>query len=169
MGQKDTPKAKLFAGILFSSEDICERAIAKLEKRFGEIDNQTNAFKFVFTDYYAEEMGHRLKKRFVTFKELIDRGTLPEIKLFTIRLEEELALEKGGKVKRQVNIDPGYITDANLVLATTKDRQHRIYLRDGIFAEVTLGFKKDRCIYFDWTYPDFKTPAICNFFLKVRR
>ncbi|MDI6655624.1 MAG: DUF4416 family protein, partial [Candidatus Hydrothermarchaeota archaeon] len=68
-----------------------------------------------------------------------------------------------------VNIDPGYVTALNLILATKKESQHRIYLRSGVFAEVTLAFKKNGCIYFGWTYPDYKTKLACEFLLKVRK
>ena len=158
-------KAKLFAAIMYSGEEVYKKAIEELVKKFGAIDGESEAFEFNFTDYYAEEMGDKLFKKFLSFKNLINREELADIKLFTNELEKKLSVEG----RRQVNIDPGYVTALNLVLATKKESQHRIYLRSGVFAEVTLAFKKNGCVYFGWTYPDYKTKLACEFLLKVRK
>lgn len=158
-------KAKLFAAITYSGEEACKKVIEELVKKFGEINEESEVFAFDFTDYYAEEMGDKLLKKFLSFRDLIDREELADIKLFTNELEKKLSVEG----RRQVNIDPGYVTAQNLTLATRKESQHRIYLRDGVFAEVTLAFKKNGCIYFDWTYPDYRTKLACDFLLKVRK
>ncbi|MFH1774746.1 MAG: DUF4416 family protein [Methanobacteriota archaeon] len=157
-------KAKLFAAIMYSGEEAYKKAIEELVKKFGAIDGESEVFAFDFTDYYAEEMGQKLFKKFLSFREPIKQEELADIKLFTNELEKKFSVEG----KRQVNIDPGYVTALNLVLATKKESQHRIYLRDGVFAEATLAFKKNGCIYFDWTYPDYKTKLACEFLLKVR-
>lgn len=157
-------KAKLFAAVMYSGEEVYKKAVEELVKKFGAIDCESEAFAFDFTDYYAEEMGQKLFKKFLSFRDLINREELADIKVFTNELEKKLSKEG----KRQVNIDPGYVTAHNLVLATRKESQHRIYLRDGVFAEVTLALKKNGCIYFDWTYPDYRTKLACDFLLKVR-
>ncbi|MDP2953277.1 MAG: DUF4416 family protein, partial [Chloroflexota bacterium] len=42
---------------------------------------------------------------------------------------------------------------------TTKDRGHRIYLSEGIYAEVTLVWKRGEGFQpEEWTYPDYRTP-----------
>lgn len=157
-------KAKLFAAIMYSSEEVYKKAVEELVKKFGAIYAESETFAFDFTDYYAEEMGQKLLKKFLSFRALINREEVAEIKLFTDELERKFSKEG----KRQVNIDPGYVTAQNLILATRKESQHRIYLGDGVFAEVTLAFKKNGCIYFDWTYPDYRTNAARDFLLKVR-
>jgi hypothetical protein len=150
---------------MYAEEEAYRRAVERLVERFGLMELEGEAYEFDFTDYYEGEMGAGLWKRFVVFKEPIEREKLADIKLFTNDLERELAVEG----RRRVNIDPGYLTKASLILATTKDFPHRIYLREGIYAEVTLTFKKNTCSFFDWTYPDFRTPEVCNFFLEVRK
>jgi hypothetical protein len=61
------------------------------------------------------------------------------------------------------------VTLDKLVLATTKDYSHRIYLRDGIYAEVTLYFRKGRFHPFEWTYPDYCTREYIEVFYKIRQ
>jgi hypothetical protein len=158
-------KAKLFAAIMYSGEEAYKKAIEELVKKFGAIDGESEVFAFNFTDYYEQEMGQKLFKKFLSFKNLISREELADIKLFTNELEKELSVEE----RRQVNIDPGYVTALNLILATKKESQHRIYLRDGVFAEVTLAFRKNGCICFEWTYPDYRAKVACEFLLKVRK
>ena len=157
-------KAKLFVAIMYSSEEACKKAVEELVEKFGEIYAESDAFAFDFTDYYSEEMGQKLLKKFMSFRDLINREELAGVKLFTNELEKKLSKEG----RRQVNIDPGYVTAQNLTLATRKESRHRVYLRDGVFAEVTLAFKKSRCIYFEWTYPDYRTKLACEFLLKIR-
>jgi hypothetical protein len=157
-------KARLFCGVMYSNKSVFEQAKKMLEDRFGETDRLSEPYDFTFTDYYEKEMGRGLEKRFIVFKKTIARATLADIKIFTSQLEKELSVDGN----RQINIDPGYLTRFNLVLATTKEFPHRIYLKDGIFAEVTLLFKKGLCEHFDWTYRDFKIQKTCDFFLGIR-
>jgi hypothetical protein len=158
-------KGLLLTALMYREDTIYKQALKKLTDKFGEIETEGPPYNFNFTDYYFKEMGQPLLKRLVVFKEPINRDELVKIKLYTIKVERELSVEG----RRKVNIDPGYITKANLVLATTKEFPHRIYLGSGIFGEVTLTFKKDGCSYFDWTYPDFKTPEVCEFLQKIRK
>ncbi len=152
-------KARLFCGMMYRDEPVCEEALKMLVEKFGNVEKLGDPYDFTFTDYYEKEMGRGLKKRFAVFKRPIDRAELAEIKLFTNMLEKRVSVER----RRRVNIDPGYLTRANLVLATTKEFPHRVYLKDGIFAEVTLLFEKGGCKCLDWTYPDFRTPKTCDF------
>lgn len=153
-------KAKIFCGMMYRGESVFEQALKMLVEKFGDIEKLGEPYAFNFTDYYEKEMGRGLKKRFAVFQNPIDGAELAEIKLFTNMLEKKLSIDG----RRQVNVDPGYITRTNLVLATTKEFPHRIYLKDGIFAEVTLLFKRDGCKFLDWTYPDFRGQKTCDFF-----
>ncbi|MBN2301266.1 MAG: DUF4416 family protein [Lentisphaerae bacterium] len=160
---------KLFCGLIF----VADQPFAPIEKKlcnlFGDIDYDAGPMPFDFTDYYEKEMGCNLKRRFIAFKNLINPEMLADVKLATNRIEQELGELTVDGLKRRVNIDPGYVTPAKTVLATTKDFSHRIYLRDGIYAEVTLNFRKGACSCMEWTYPDFKTKEYHQFFLGVRR
>jgi hypothetical protein len=109
-------------------------------------------------------MGSGLLKSYCTFEQLTDRETLPEKKNFTNSLEQQ-GLVLG---KRSINLDPGYLARDKLVLATTKDFYHRLYLSEGIYGEVTLHFRKGEFRHFSWTYPDYKEPGFLEFLTKAR-
>lgn len=158
---------KLIAGIIASSENIFFKTEEALQRILGPLDYRSQTIKFDFTDYYQRDMGPDLKRRFVSFERLIDPTALSRIKLITNRLERRLSKDIKS-VRRAVNIDPGYITGAKLVLASTKDYSHRIYLEKGIYAEVTLYYKKGSFRYWDWTYPDYKTEDYIRIFNEIR-
>jgi len=156
---------KLFVGMFTQREDLFDAARTKLGEAYDAVDHISPVWPFDFTTYYVEEFGDKLLRQFVSFAELIDAARLPEIKLFTNGLEQEFA--SGGK--RQINLDPGYIDLSKLVLATTKNHQHRIYLSQGIFAEVTLRFTRKSFRPWEWTYPDYRTDHYIQFFNQVRQ
>ncbi|UCD56836.1 MAG: DUF4416 family protein [Candidatus Hydrogenedentota bacterium] len=168
MGQIRTPRpVKLFVGMLSARTDLFEIAEAEMAEEFGTIDRSSGIMPFHFTDYYADEMGPDLLRKFVGFGRLINPKELAAAKLFTNDLEEKMS-EQFGSERRLVNLDPGYVSPSKLVLASTKDYSHRIYLGDGIFAEVTLHFSNRRFNPWPWTYPDYKTEAYRRFFEAMR-
>ena len=163
---KEPLPVKRFTAVIFSDYASMVRAKQKLEKAFGKIDGESETFNFSnFSSYYEKEMGPSLTKFFVTFEKLVDPSLLAEDKLTTATIELELKDSRGG---RRVNIDPGHLSAANLVLATSKNFVHRIYLRDGVYAEVTLRFIKKRFEPLPWTYRDYRTDASLEFFKKAR-
>lgn len=169
MGEiKKVEPVKLISGIIAISEGAISKAVQELRTEFGEIDIESELIPFTFTDYYEEEMGKNLLRKFVSFSTFIDPAALPDIKIQTNSLEKKIADELASASQRPVNLDPGYVSSSKLVLATTKNFSHRIYLRDGIYAEVTLSFKGGKFAHFDWTYPDYRTERYKNFFEKVR-
>jgi hypothetical protein len=149
-----------------------EAAIAwareRSEQHFGPIALASTPFVFDASRYYEAEMGTGLTKRFYAFQELIDPGTLPQVKLVTNLWEEELAATHAYDEQRPLNLDPGYVTEAKLILATTKDRDHRIYLADGIFAEGTLYYQSGAWRTRPWTYPDYARRDYHQFFSECR-
>jgi hypothetical protein len=158
-------KVKLVAGFIYKDEAIFLKAREKLKKRFGKIDFESASLSFDYTDYYEAEMGKQLKRKFISFSRLTPIEDLYRVKLYTNRLEAKIS---AGKF-RQVNIDPGYIDLAKLVLATTKDYAHRIFLRKGIFAEITLSFKGNSFSANDWTYPDYRSKEYIDIFNQIRK
>ncbi|MCE5312157.1 MAG: DUF4416 family protein [Nitrospiraceae bacterium] len=154
-----------FAGILYSSEEQCEKAVEMLESKFGEIVAQSPVYNWEHTDYYKDELGDNIKRRFFIFRNPIDPSELSSIKIRTNEMEQLLSIGD----KRTVNIDPGYMTPAKIVLASTKDYSHRIYLKDGIYAEVTLMYTKGNLTPHTYTYRDFKNQNIITFFTASRR
>ncbi|MBI4830392.1 MAG: DUF4416 family protein [Candidatus Lindowbacteria bacterium] len=169
MGQIRTPDpVKLFVGMLAEDADLFGAAQKEMTARFGAVDVTSEVMPFNFTDYYTKEMGPNLLRKFAAFERLIDPSELVSAKLLTNGLEKRIS-EQHGAERRLVNLDPGYISHAKLVLASTKDYSHRIYVGEGIFAEITLYYSNKRFNPWPWTYADYKTDAYCSFFEEVRR
>jgi hypothetical protein len=141
-----------------------ERAV----ESFGDIALSSPAFDFAETDYYTATMGAGLKKQFFAFERLVDPSQLAGIKRSTNECEAKYSGLGMHPEPRPLNLDPGYITPAKLVLASTKDHAHRIYLRDGIFAEVTLSFRGRKWQPLEWTYPDYRLDDYQRFFTECR-
>jgi hypothetical protein len=155
---------KLICGVLFNRNFELEKAEDNLTALLGPIDLKSPIFDFVFTDYYGLEMGDNLQKRFYSFERLIMPDTLPDIKNATIAIEGQFSLDGN----RAVNLDPGYLEESKLVLASTKNFSHRIYLRDNIWAEVTMRYAHGKFITHDWTYPDYSQDLGIEFLSRVR-
>jgi hypothetical protein len=156
---------KLFTGLL--SNDLSLLAIVKesLENLFGPADLESPVWPWEHTTYYEKEMGAGLKRCFVFFKELIMPDTIAGIKLKTIEFEKKYRSEQGG---RKINIDPGYLDTAKIVLVSTKDFSHRIYLNDGIYGEVTLIYSGKDYQSLPYTFPDFRTSEYQEVFKQAR-
>jgi hypothetical protein len=161
---RDVRFVKPICGITFTADVSLNKVIEQVEPLLGIVEDQTPVFDFTFTDYYREEMGENLSKLFLSFNGLIHPGRLPEIKHKTNGVEQDWSVSG----KRRVNLDPGYITGAKLVLASTKDFAHRIFLADAIYGDVQLRFRQDRFRSQEWTYPDYKTESALAFFGNVR-
>ena len=163
---KEHPPVKLIIAVTYRSDIDIEQVISKLEQMESPVDNKSEVYEFsMFTSYYQLEMGEMLKKCFVTFKNLINPEKLPSIKVNTNNLEMQYECDK----KRRINIDPGYITQAKLILATTKNYSHRIYIGDGIFGDVHMQYSNKSYRPQTWTYPDYKDDKNVAFFNNVRQ
>ncbi|MBA60921.1 MAG: GTP-binding protein [Planctomycetaceae bacterium] len=161
--------ALLVIGAFGQTGDSLEFVRTRVMKQWGDVQLASDIFDFDQTNYYSPTMGSGLKKQFWAVKNLIDKAELPKIKHLTNEWEVEYAdKSKSEQVVRPVNIDPGYLTEAKLVLATTKDRDHRLYLADGIFGEVTLYYQRQRWRVSHWTYPDYQTAEYHQFFSDCR-
>ncbi len=156
---------KLIASILFSDDRSAGEVLDTLRNRFGEVDADSGPMPFDFTQYYAAEFGEKLRRKIVAFERLIGPGMLPDIKLFSNGLEARLLREDG---RRRVNIDPGYVALQHVVLATGKAFGHRPYLRDGVYADLTLVFRGGSFRALEWTFPDYGSPAILDMLNAVR-
>jgi len=159
---------KLFIGVLVSDTGLIPEVENRLIDSYGPVDHRSPVLQFNFTNYYEPEMGRAVHRVFFSFERLIEADHLCEIKRQTNRIEQEMApLLK--TVKRPVNLDPGYLEQAKIILASTKNFYHRIYLGNGIFGEVTMHFKNKAWQFFPWTYPDYQSEDYQEFFLKVRQ
>jgi len=165
---KPPKPVKLFVGILAANEDALGRVAGALEIEFGEIDLQSDVWPFTQTDYYKDQTGPNILRQFVSIDKLIDPGQLADIKHRTNDLEKRLAGGLGLNLPRPVNLDPGIIEPSKLILATTKNYSHRIYIGNKMYAEVTLIYDKGCWKHFDYTYPDYRQKNYHDFFSKVR-
>lgn len=157
-------KVKLFCGLIFRTAEAAERSVQILEERFSPLENRMETVPFAMTSYYEQEMGGPLFRQFVSFRELIEPEMLARIKTLTNEIEAGFA-EEG---RRAVNIDPGYLSQANIVIATTKNYYHRVPLQDGIYAHIELVFRRNDFTPLEWTYPDFLSEPYLNFFRHLR-
>lgn len=155
---------KIFTAVMYKLSFDPESVLRKLDDRFGKRECVYGPVPFSWSDYYKSEMGDKLLKLYIGYETLIERQELPSIKLFTNSIEDELAINNN----RVINIDPGYLSRDKVVLATTKDFYHRLYLSDGIYGEVTLHYKRGQYRFFSWTYPDYRQEEIYKFFEKMR-
>lgn len=165
MGKIRPPeKAILFIAMLLKEQAILNKLNPLLVREFGEVLYETSLQDWNWSDYYREEMGEGLKRGFVFFKDPIDSSMLSKIKLKTNEMEKEFSIDR----KRRVNLDPGYITLSKVVLASTKNYSHRIYLGKGIYAEITLYFRNGSFRPHLCTYRDYADPATLKIFNTVR-
>ena len=143
-------------------------AKARAEATWGPVALESQRFAFDATEYYAPTMGAGIEKCFWAFERFANAEDLPGVKLQTNAWEAEYAKDAGHAESRPLNLDPGYLTQAKLVLASTKDHAHRIYLSQGIFAEVTLFYRDRRWQHRDWTFADYRRADYGRFFSECR-
>jgi len=155
---------KLICGILNNESMDSAKIDSQLISLFGQIELKSFIFPFNFTRYYEDEMGPNLSKQFYAFEKLVMPDNLADIKNSTINLETEYS--SGGR--RNINLDPGYLEESKLVLASTKNFSHRIYLRDNIWAEITLRYVNNEFVTHPWTYADYQQKLAVDFFKQVR-
>lgn len=168
MGMIRTPaEVKLFTGILTSVPELLPEVKLSLTDLFGAVDRQSELYDFDLTHYYDEEMGIPIRRCFLAFENLIPAEQIAAIKRATNGIESELA-SKYPRSPRPVNIDPGYLEESKIVLASTKNFYHRILLAQGIYGEVTLRYRQGRWEAFPWSFPDFRSGRYDRFFLDLR-
>ena len=148
--------------------DALDWARQQAVQSWGPIAHQSPIFEFTQTDYYRQAMGPDLRKVFFAFEPPFDPAGLAEVKLQTNAWEDEFAALAGHAEARPLNLDPGYLTLGKLVLASTKDHSHRVYLRSGIYAEVTLYYSGGRWRAREWTYADYRRADYQEFFSRCR-
>jgi len=157
--------AFIFTAVLFSEGVTVQEVIGVLKEKIGEILVESEHVGFVWSDYYEPEMGKNLKRVFVVYKTIIQRDKIVSIKRMTDELEKQY--EKDGK--RTVNIDPGLLCLENIILATNKPFFHRIYLSQGVYAEVTMFYKHGTFNPIEyWSYPEYRSTPVLNFFNEAR-
>jgi len=182
--EKNPQLVKLFIGMLSNENLLFDELKEKLKEIFGPLDIESPVWEWEHTNYYSKEMGEGLKRKFIFFQKLINPESIAEIKLKTIELERQYLnpplspLSKSDRLDyeggqrevggRKINLDPGYLDSAKVVLVSTKDFSHRIYLGKGIYGEVTLIYSGKDYQILPYTYPDFRTQEYLELFKEAR-
>ncbi len=165
LGKGKFPPVKNFISVIHSDNKLFEKFKREISNIFGQTDTVSPPFPFDFTDYYKPEMGENLVRQFFSFETLTEADFIVEIKKKCLEFEE-IYSQNG---KRKLNIDPGYIDLYKLVLVSEKYMGHKIYLRDGICADMVLLLGKSKVTPFMWTFPDFKSGRYDEYILTLRK
>jgi len=161
---KGPEPVKLISSIFSNDRGLLVEILMALSAEYGRADFISEFIPFDYTNYYEKEMGKILTRRFVSFEDLMQPESLPEIKMFANGIEERFSDEG----RRKANIDPGYISKHHLILATGKSYTHRPYLRGGIYADLTLIYRNKTFQPLEWTYPDYAGENIIEMFNRLR-
>ncbi len=165
MSRRNVPSpARLLVSAIYREEDRFRDCLPGLEARLGPVERTSGPFPFDRTDYYEREMGAPLIRRFVVMERLVPRDALAAAKIGAEDLERALSFHG----MRTVNLDPGLLTEENFLLATGKNYSHRVYLSDGVFADLALVYRKGEFRPLPWTYPDLASEPIRAFLAEVR-
>ena len=172
MWEVEKPKpVKLLIGVMAADKKCLSAARDAIVAGFGATDLISDIWPFDQTDYYKAQTGSNILKQFASIDKLVDPGELAQIKHKTNQIEQSQAqqLRSAGVVwPRPINLDPGIIEPSKLILASTKNYSHRIYIGKGMYAEATLSFHNGKWLPFPYTYPDYQQPAYHEFFNRVR-
>ncbi len=165
MSRVQEPSAvRLFMGLIYKPDSCIDQLLKMLEEKLGAINFASEEIPFNHSSYYAIEMGEGLLRKIITFEKLIRRTEIVEIKTFTNNMEKVFSYEGN----RTINIDPGYIAQEHLILATGKGYSHRPYLGSGVYADLTLVYMNDEYRTLQWTYPDYGNEKMRILFKDLR-
>ncbi len=162
---KEPKPVYLFTAVIYKPDSELDACIKALKDELGETDFESPEQPFEGTSYYESEMGTGLKRKIITFKKLIAREKIGDIKVFTNSVEEKF--EVAGS--RTMNIDPGYVAQEHVILATGKGFAHRAYLGSGVYADLTLIYRGDEYTTLEWTYPDYGDTEMRSLFQNLRK
>lgn len=168
MGNIKPPEpALLFIAALYADNEVSDRSKEILKGSFGAIMFESPSWLWDHSSHYREELGWPIFRQFIFFRNIIDPGILADVKLKTNEVENALALN----AKRRINLDPGYLTLPRIVLASTKNRAHRIYLGKGIYGEVTLMYRDKEGAFMPhlFTYRDYQDERTLAVLMKGRK
>jgi hypothetical protein len=161
------PVVVWMCGMISSRREWLDAAAGELARAFGPVDIAGEVMDFDFTHYYDRQMGTPLLRQFVSFRDSPAGDALAEAKLTANRIEREFAAAEASP-PRPINLDPGYVESSKLVLASMKNFSHRIYLARGVYAEVTLLYRRGRWEPLGWTFPDYRSGRYDAFLSSAR-
>ncbi|MBN1296852.1 DUF4416 family protein [bacterium] len=162
------PPCVFFTAILATDQAVFADGCETLIDRFGDPIERLDPRAFKHTNYYRSEMGDGLIKGFLAFTPPFNPGHLSLRKRQMRELEWVFGRHDDDGFHREINIDPGYVNLSQVVLATSKNFSHRLYLQDGVFGEVTLLYHPAGWETLPWTYPDYLIPEVQAFLIRCR-
>jgi uncharacterized protein DUF4416 len=162
------PPVKLLMAILTRDVQVMEEIERRLVKHYGPIEDRSEIFLFTFRAPFQREMGENLKKRILCFEQLLPIEKFPDVKKVTNDLEWEYREHLEHRSRRMINLDPGYLTLSKVLLASTRNYSHHVYLKDGVYGELLLRFHRGTLRNLPWTHTDYRTHLAHSFFTKVR-
>lgn len=148
---KEPSRSRLVLALMWHPE-FSEKDALNAASEFGELAERSEAFEFTHTSYYEREMGAGLKKRFVAVNGFCARDSLARHK------QRATEIENGYLTPfktRLLNIDPMLVSLENVVVASSKNFPHRVYLGQGVFGDLALIRRKSGFDVLPWTYPDY--------------
>lgn len=157
--------ARLVVSVLYRENRRFLEAVPRVESVAGPVRAAGGPIPFDRTDYYGVEMGAPLFRRFLAAERAVPRDALAPIKVAMESIEAEMS--EGGR--RTVNLDPGLLTPENFILATGKNYSHRVYLGEGVFADLALVYRGGEFRPLPWTYPDYASEEIRSLLRELRR
>lgn len=154
---------KLIVSVIYHDREILDSALGALRAEFGEIDAVSTEFSFSegFSSYYDAELGGEGFRRIYSFERLVSPDLQADIKIKTNAVEDSFS--------RKINLDPGLLNDARLLLPTTKKLGYRVPLKDGIYSDLALFYARGEFHKLPWTYRDYQSDAVQKFLLSVRK
>ncbi len=159
-----------FAAVAWAEDTYCSEAEERLSDILGPLGERSQLYDFsAFSHYYDGELGGRVWKYLVAADRLVTADRLVELKLSTEAVETDFRRGIDHTGPRRVNLDPGYVNGWQVVLATVKNHGHRLYLGQGVFAEVTLRYVQGRFEALPWTYPDYQSPPVHEALYRFRQ
>lgn len=159
-----TPPGLLFGSFLFQKVRHTEADLLQLwTEEYGPSEILRPAFNPLM-EYYSKEMAGELGRFLVITQNVYSRSELLKSKLLSLEWERKFAVQE----KRTVNVDTGFLSLENFLLATTKNYSHRIFIGDDIFADLTFEFKHGKFQALPWTYPDYQDPQKLSFLTQSR-
>ena len=164
---QEPTKGRPIVSIIYSSLDPLSDSLKALERKFGPVQYETLEIDCSKTEMYTEEMGGDLLRRFFSFERLAERGWLADMKKICHKIEPNFADQTAGYDFRTVNIDPGILTPSNLLMASHRELNHRVYLKDGVYAELALIYARGQFRRLPWTNPDYCRGEAIEFFMRV--
>lgn len=160
---------QIFCAFTYQDESILEKVLLLFQNCFGDEEMKVKYEFSTFTNYYCKEMGAQLYKSIISFRKLCSPENIHHLKIWSNLQEKEWSHFKDGKPVRSINCDIGYLTLSKVILFSTKNYYHRIYLGEGIYAEITLSYRKPSFSALKWTYPDYRQEKVIGFFNILRK